>query len=141
MIPRQASVLVCDDLLVALNGKFTMLGMYTADIVIPTDPSISGQLVFLFVVETDIKDPFRSVTLQVALPESAPTRFQIPIMPPLDVHPDRERLIVRWPLVVSPAILKPGKIEAKVIHETGEINAAAPWVLLASAPPAPEVRH
>jgi hypothetical protein len=135
MFPRQATVLVCDELLISLTGKFTLLGNYTGDISIPTAPATVPQLVFYFIIESDINDVYRSLTLQVALPESFPIVQLVPIIPQMLTQPNRSRWTMRWPFLVSQPILNPGRIEAKVIHEKGEIIAGTPWIVLASQQP------
>jgi hypothetical protein len=132
MIPRQATVLVCDELLISVTGKFTLLGNYTGDISIPTVPTIVPQLVFYFIIESDINDVYRSLSLQVALPKSPPIVQPLPIILQTPTQPDRSRWTMRWPLLVSQPTLNPGRIETKVIHESGEIVAGTPWIVLAS---------
>jgi hypothetical protein len=131
MADRQATVVIADDLLWSLNGKFTMLGIYTGDISIPADPSGAPQLVFLFIFETDVSDPFQSVTLHLELPGRSPVLVPLPVpFPQVSQDPARTRWTVRWPCLVPNVVLHPGKITAKVIHERGELIAATPWVVL-----------
>lgn len=134
---RQASVLVSDDLYVSLIGKFIINGLFTTDIVIPIDPTIAVQLVFLFQIETDIDDPFEKLQLQVTLPGQPPTTADIQLAPFIPAA-GRTRWLLHWPLLVRQAVLRPGRIEAKVIHERGEILTTTPWISLATqAPPTP----
>jgi hypothetical protein len=134
---RQASVLISDDLWVSLVGKFIVNGVYTTDIVIPTDPTVGGQLVFLFQIVTEIDDLFESLQLQVTLPGVPPTTAEIPIAPFFPT-PGHTRWLLHWPLLVRQPVLRPGRIEAKVIHEKGEILPPTPWISLATqAPPTP----
>jgi hypothetical protein len=130
MIPRQATVLICDEILISLTGKFTLLGNYTGDISIPTAPTVVPQLVFYFVIESDITDVYRSLSLQVTLPETSPTVQLIPVIPHIPAQPGRSRWTMRWPLLIPQPSLSPGPIEAKVIHENGELIAGAPWIVL-----------
>jgi hypothetical protein len=136
MISRHASVFVCDELLVSLSGKFNILGNFTGDISIPADPTPVAQLVFLFIIEADANDPFRSLAMQVTLPGSAPVTQQVPVIAQVPVLPGRPRWTMRWPLLINQPILRPGRVEAKVIHENGELIAGTPWiVMLAQQPP------
>jgi hypothetical protein len=132
MIPRQVTVLVCDELLISLTGKVTLLGNYTGDISIPTAPTTVPQLVFYFIIESDIDDVYRSLSLQVALPDSLPIVQPVPVIPQTTTQQNRSRWTMRWPLLIPQPSLNPGRIEAKVIHENGEIIAGAPWIVLAS---------
>jgi hypothetical protein len=132
---RQASVLISDDFYVSLVGKFIIHGVYTSDIVIPTEQIIVPQLVFLFQVEADLNDMFQRLRVEVTLPEQTPRTLDVPIAPPPPL-PDRKRWLLRIPFLVQQAVLRPGRIEAKVIHETGEIVATTPWIsVISQAPP------
>jgi hypothetical protein len=138
MADRQATMLVADDLLVALNGKLHFSGIYPGDIAIPADPTIVSQLVFYFMVETDLKEPLQSLALEISLPQSEPIRLPGPaIQPPTVILPGRTRQFYRWPQLVQSVFLRPGKIQAKLIHESGEIIVGGPWVVMATKPEAP----
>jgi hypothetical protein len=132
MSERVASVLVCDDLWVSLNNKFSAHGIYVGDISIPTNPSSVNQLVFLFTLETDITDPFRSLVLQVLFPDAEPNQTTVPISPPplLSADARRRRWTIKWPFLIQQPILRPGAISVKVIHEKGELTAFAPWIVV-----------
>lgn len=137
MIPRHASVFICDEILISLTGKYNILGNYTGDIAIPSEPAPAAQLVFLFVIETDVKDLYQSLALQVTLPGSPPIKQAIPVIPQIPLLPDRPRWSMRWPLLIPQPLLRPGRIEAKVIHESGELTAGTPWIVLAPQPALP----
>jgi hypothetical protein len=128
MIPRQATVIVCDEFFTSLTGKMTLSGIYTGDIVIPSSPIIAGQLIFFFIVEGNVSDPFNLLELEIALPGETPVRISVPVHA-MEVLPDRPRTIYRWPLLISPAILIAGPIIAKVIHEKGEMLPPVPRIL------------
>jgi hypothetical protein len=128
---RQASVLVSDELYITLLGKFVVHGVYTTDIVIPTEQTAAPQLIFLFQIGTDIGDLFEKLQVQVTLPGEPPRTMAIPVGP-VTPTPERTRWLIHWPLLVQQAILRPGRIEVKVIHERGEILVSAPWITLAT---------
>jgi len=128
MISRQATVIVSDELLISLTGKVTILGAYTGDIKIMQEPTTVAQLVFLFIIETSLEDPYRNLTVQVTFPEAEPVRQDIPIG--VVVSPERTRWISRWPLLIPQPILRPGRIDAKLFHEQGELTLAAPWIVM-----------
>jgi hypothetical protein len=132
MIPRYASVLICDEILFSLTGKTNLLGAYVTDIAIPANPTLVNQLIFYFTIETDIQDLFTSLTLHVTLPGSAPVIQSIPVIQIGPAEPSRQRWTMRWPLMLPQVLLRPGRIEAKVIHEKGELIAGTPWIVLAA---------
>jgi hypothetical protein len=137
MITRHATVLVADELYYNLTGKAVLQGIYHGDISIWSDPNIIGQLIFFFMAETDVSEPFRSLTVEVTLPGNNPVRGTVPIQwpNPVTTDPHRPRLNIRWPLLIPTPTLRPGRIDAKLIHESGEIIVGAPWIMLNPASP------
>jgi hypothetical protein len=135
MSHRQATVLVCDEILISLTGKFNLLGNYTGDITIQTDPTAVAQLIFYFIIETDVSDLYRSLSVQVTLPESAPITQVVPLLV-IAPQPNRSRWTTRYPLLIRNPSLRPGRIEAKVIHDTGEMILNAPWITMSGVRPA-----
>jgi hypothetical protein len=132
---RHASVFISEEFLISLTGKFTVQGLFTTDIVIPTEPFSANQLVFLFSIETDMDDPLQRLTLEVTFPHQPSRTLEVPL-PPFVPMPGRTKWVFRWPFLIQNVVLQPGRIEAKVIHEKGELVAAAPWISLAQqAPP------
>jgi hypothetical protein len=129
---RQASVLLADDWSVSLNGKVSVFGLYGTDIYIPFEPYISTQLVFVFLVETEPNDPFKSLALSVKLPGGDPRVLGLPIETFVVGKTDKEsRWMLKYPFLYSMPVLQQGQIEAKVIHENGEIICkAAPFIIL-----------
>jgi hypothetical protein len=132
MTSRKASVLVADEVLFSLTGKANLLGIYTTDIGVVA-PSAANQLVFFFTIETGIDEPFRSLLLEVKLPESEPVRLPVTLTATIPTA-GKTTTIYRWPLLVQAPTLRPGPIEVKVIHERGEISVAAPWIVMTSPP-------
>lgn len=140
MILRHATLLVADEIYYNLHGKAILQGIYHGDLTIPTNPSISPQLIFYFMAETDIADPFRSLTAEVTLPGNPPVRNPVALIPPeifANVDKSRTRAYYRHPFLVQSPMLRPGKIEAKLIHENGEIAVGAPWIVLNLPLPVP----
>lgn len=131
MADRFATVLVADEIYYNLHGKAILQGIYNADIILSSEAQQIQQLIFFFMIETDIGDPFRSLQVQVTLPGSMPVAAPVPIQWPMPEGPpaDRKRMFVKWPLLVPSPILRPGRIEAKAIHENGELSAALPWII------------
>ncbi|MGO9771147.1 MAG: hypothetical protein ACLPSW_16690 [Roseiarcus sp.] len=136
MISRQASLIVADDMYTNMTGKQTLQGIYTGDIHIPANPSVVPQLLFYFIIDTDVTDPFKSIVIEITLP-GEPT-MQIPVvLVPTPSLPDRTRQTFRVSALAQFPQLRPGRIQAKVIHEKGEIVVGAPWINLIkpAAPP------
>jgi hypothetical protein len=132
---RRASCLVCDDVLFSVNGKFTAIGIYSSDIVIPVDPTTVPQLVFLFDIACPRDDVFQTLIAQVTFPEQEPRRITIPFLPAIVqqsalAQPDRTHVFSRWPFLISQPVLKPGRLESKIVHEKGELVAAYNWITL-----------
>jgi hypothetical protein len=132
MTDRRGSFLICDDLQIALNGKFTIYGVYTSDIVIPADPLHINQLVVVFYVETPITKPFKRLVLQVSVPgESAPRQFDATptLQMPPSGPPQRTKIAYRLPFLLQSVVLHPGPIEMKVLHEEGELEVGQQWIV------------
>ncbi len=131
---RQATVLVSDDLSYSLNGKVNAFGIYINDIVIPRDPTEGIQLIFTFIIETAPDDPYQTLEVAVELPGGDARRMVIDIPGIAPTVSDQRRWSIKCPLLFARPILKPGYIEAKVIHDSGEIPTAAPAIVLAPPP-------
>jgi hypothetical protein len=133
---RQASLLVADDIFYNLHGKAVLQGIYHADLILNTQSAIVPQLIFFFIAESDLNDPFRSAFVEVTLPGNEPIRQQVPVAWPMQIPAPSERtkVFVKWPLLVGWPTLRPGRIEAKFIHEGGEIIVGAPWIVTSAVP-------
>jgi hypothetical protein len=132
---RQASVIVADDMTVSLLGKINLSGVYTADILIPADPFFISQLVFLFSTESEVDDPFQQIRLQVIFPGQQPRHLDVQLAPGIHMPSGRKYSLIRQPFLLQSLILRPGQIEAKVIHDKGEIEVTSlPWISLLPAP-------
>ncbi len=140
---RQAAVLIADEIYYNLHGKAILQGIYSTDLIINTEQITAPQLIFFFIIETDIGEPFKSLAVEDTLPGSPPLRNFVMVPPPqwlelqAKAQPDRTKFTVRHPLLVPGPILRPGRIEAKVIHDTGEIAVTSQWITL--NPPVPAV--
>lgn len=139
-MPRQATLLVADEIYYNLHGKAILHGIYHADLTLNASSVVVPQLIFLFMAESELTDPFRSVAVEVTLPGNEPVRQQVPVMWPAQIpaQPGRSRIFVRWPLLIGTPTLRPGRIDAKFIHEGGEIIVGAPWIVLNPPSAAPK---
>jgi hypothetical protein len=143
MISRNAHVIASDDLRVEVGGKLTIVGMYTGNIGIATDPYITPQMVFTFFVYTDVDDPFLSLTFEVTPPgENTPLSMNVSL-PPLErrpkMAPESKGTIYRIPMFASSLTLRPGRVKARVIHERGEIEALGIPIIVRAPPQLPIV--
>jgi hypothetical protein len=132
---RQASVLMADDMAVSVVQKITLTGIYTKDIIIPIEPYMAEQFVFLFSLETDVSNPFQQIQLQITFPKQEPVAINVPPPSVSDLPEGHNRLVVRQPFLIQRSLLCPGQILAKVTHENGEIEIRSlPWISLQQQP-------
>jgi hypothetical protein len=71
-----------DEIYYNLHGNAILQGVYHGDLTIPLDPSSSPQLIFYFMAETDLLEPFQSLAVEVIIPGNQPIRNFVPVMPP-----------------------------------------------------------
>ena len=129
---RQATLLIADEIFYNLVGKATIQGVYQSDLVIPAEESTVSQLLFYFQMETDIEDAFQSLSVEVTLPGNDPVRHGVPVIWPISGEEGR-RLFYKHPMLIQNPTLRRGRIEAKVIHESGEIVVGTPHIAVVSA--------
>jgi hypothetical protein len=135
MASRQAMVLVADEIYFNLHGKAILQGVYNSDLVINSDEMKAPQLVFYFSIETDLSEPFQSLGIEITFPGSEPIKQPVLVPPPqfltaqVQANPTRSRWYTRHPVLIPAPVLRPGRIEVKVIHESGEIKLIAPWII------------
>jgi hypothetical protein len=131
MTERTAFVTVADDIYTSYNGKLNIIGAYTQDIAIVSDPFKANQLLFVFRVETAIDDPIQTLSVEITFPgrKSLVTAMTLPQTPPS--LPGRTRQALTFTIPAVYVDLRPGKIDVKVIHERGSIDVLAPWISMA----------
>src|SRR5262249_994037 len=114
------------------NGKFTVAGLFTGDIVIAQSPSQLVQLVVVFEIKTPVGNPFKKLVLQVSFPnEENPRQLDLTSSLPAQsgALPGRTVTMLRLPFLIQAPTLSSGAIEAKVIHEDGELLAGKQWIV------------
>jgi hypothetical protein len=131
---RQATLVVADDASYTLTGKINLSGIYPTDINIPRNPTFAGQLVFMFVIETEPNDPYRQISLRVELPGGDSRQLELQVGTFKDGESDKIRWCLKFPLLFQNPVLRPGPIAASVIHDKGIILTVAPSLVL--RPPA-----
>ncbi len=129
---RRGSLLVCDDLQIGVNGKWSAIVIYVSDIGIASDEQLAAQMVFVFTAETPKDSPWESLAFQVLFPgEDAPKRMDIPQdalqFPQIG---ERTKRILRSPFLIQNQKLRPGQIRASILDESGELAVQAPWIVL-----------
>jgi hypothetical protein len=134
MAERRASVIVCDEILYAMTGKAFLQGVYQSDIMIPGQELTIQQLVFYFSAETPRDNPFKKIVLKVIPPGMPPSQVDVALPPTPNLTPDRNKMILRAPLLLQQPILRPGKIETIVVTESEELDAGGAWVVSVSPP-------
>ncbi|MCX7361150.1 MAG: hypothetical protein NTV97_04615 [Alphaproteobacteria bacterium] len=124
------TLLVCDDVMYSITGKVSVFGVYTGDIGIPNDAHLAPQLIFFFVIDGDLSErPILPLKLEIKLPEE--DARSVMISPPILPNPapeGRTKWYMRHPFLVSSAILRPGRIEAKIVYDGEDISLSAPWI-------------
>jgi hypothetical protein len=131
MTERQASFLICDDLLVSLNGKFFLHGVYTGDIAIAAEESRLVQLILLLQISTPVERPFRSLEISVSLPGETTPRVMdlMRLLPATLGHPGRTIANYKIPFPLVQPVLRAGMIEVRIRHDEGEILVGRQWVI------------
>lgn len=130
-----ATVIVCDDLRMEINGKLFFIGMYPAHIVIPGEELQIQKLVFFFNADFPITHIPKKIRYEVALPGEKAHPSEMEPNPP-EFRKEHTRFITRHAITFVNPILRLGKIGAKLIVDDGEeISVAAGWVQNPSEPP------
>jgi hypothetical protein len=132
---RHATLITADDVNFSVTGKMNISGVYTTDINIMNDPMFVGQLVFLFVIETEPSDPFQKLELRVDLPGGDFRQLPLNIANFRMTHGDSIRWSLRYPMLFQSPILRPGPIMASVVHDQGVLFPAAPFIILRTTTP------
>jgi len=138
---RYVHVIYCDDIRQEVGNKRSFMGVYVADLVVPSFPIALPKLCISVTAVTPQSRPFKALTIKVfngdatildqavGKAELKAISVALPIVPD-DSIPD-SRIIVVFELAISPfAIDEPGKIRVRLITEDGELQGAALKVTL-----------
>lgn len=125
---RRASVIVADEITLHLNGKINISGVYSSDIVIPASPVMINQLMFLFIIEASPDDIYKKLAVSVKLPIGALSYAEVNLDSLNLSEGDSISWRLHWPAAFYGAILTPGQIECKIIHENGEFMVPCPVI-------------
>jgi hypothetical protein len=129
---RNGNVLICDDLLVSVGGKWTASGIYVGDVVIPSDEILVQQLVLMFTAQASKESPWEHLSFQVLFPgDEEPKKLDVPQdnLPKPEQAGERRGVILRSPLLIQNQWLRPGKIRAGILDERGELALQTPWII------------
>lgn len=130
----RASIIVCDDILISLQGKVTIVGMYTSDLTIFSESVVASQVAFLTMIEADLEDLPDSMHVEITFPGEKPQVIAVQSPGTIQVGPNRSKIVIKVPAQAIQITLRPGKIEAKVVYPGGETVVAAPWIVQLPAP-------
>jgi len=131
---RVATVLACQDVRLEYDGKLTVVGVFTTNIGVPAPMSIP-QMWFLVNIEGDLSEQLESLSLHIHLPGvEEPVIHDVPdIVAPRTIEGQ-----TRWrhllPLQITNMTLNPGRIRFRLIHDKGEIETGAGWIVLNDPP-------
>jgi hypothetical protein len=129
-MPRNVTLLVCDDIRVEGNGKLIVIGLYPGNVIVPTPDYVCSQLLFLFNIDTDIKDRPAIVELSIALPGEEPVTGTIQMVHG-EVQPEYTRWHIRQVLAISNSPLRPGKIVATATLDGEPHPVSSAWIEVA----------
>ena len=127
----QASLLVCDDSRLEITGKGILIGIYVTDMIITAPKLQIAQLQFFLMFDFDVHETPKTLTFEVTLPNQPPTVWPLTMPDKLSVPEGRDRAYIRQPFQIIAPILEPGRIEARVIHDKGDVRIRGPWIVLA----------
>jgi hypothetical protein len=134
----QASLIVCDDIRFEITGKAIIVGMYTSDIVIPAPEYTIPQLFFLYFYECPIEERPTRIAIQLTLPGQPPILWQAsPAIESVAIPEGRRGFIYRQIVPALGAVLRPGRIEARITTDRGDIDVRAPWIVQGQPMPVP----
>jgi hypothetical protein len=115
----------------------TLVGIYNTEIVIPQLEQPTGQLVFYFVVHCDLTERPNVLTLEVTLPGEAPRAMPVMIGVPPPPMEGRQRWMIQLPFPIMQPVLRPGRIEGRVLFDgANPVDIRGPWISLSAAPQA-----
>ena len=63
--PRQLEVIYCDDIRQEVGNKFSYMGVYSSELIVPSTPVLLPKLCIAVKVSTDIGDPFEALEARV----------------------------------------------------------------------------
>jgi hypothetical protein len=129
-----ATVSICDDIRMEINGKLILIGMYTGNIIISTDNVAVPQMVFLFYVDCKVDEVPRVLEFEATLPGGEPQTSRVDITEPPHFKPEHTRWYLRHAITLGMPHLSAGKIKARVRLDDKEIELTTPWIEVATPP-------
>jgi hypothetical protein len=130
---RYAFVIPCQDVRFEFDGKLTLVGMFTSNIGIPAAPTVIPQLSFLVLIEGDLSEYLQSLKIEILLPGTPePTKLEVPVPPipqPMPLE-GQSKWRFQMPIILANVVLYPGRIVFRIIHDQGELEVGARWVVI-----------
>lgn len=131
---RQVNTTFCDDIRHEVNGKLSLIGVYSGQMLVPSFPVILPQLCLVIVVLTPVEQPFQKLILRVLKDDTVLIEGEIPqtelpkagstsVVNDGDTGAPGRLLSVQSQIVISPfAVEGPCILRVRVITEAGELK-------------------
>ena len=138
---RTLQTIWCDDVRIEAGNKFSLMGVYAGEMLVPAFPFTIEKLCLSCKSITDIKKPFKQLKLIVSKDKTIVAELEIPEIAhqqdaPLEHLKKGARFITAQTLIVLRQIVieKPATFRVKLISETGEVKGHGLIVELAQQP-------
>lgn len=128
-------MLIADDIRAEASGKLIMVGVYTNDIMLPSEPFVVPQLYVLFAIEGDHPEHPESLTLRVTLPGEKEITQHVPLSwpkPGMVSSPEdvRQRWTLQVPFSLGFSTLRPGGIRGAISVGAETVPLTRKWLRL-----------
>jgi len=75
---RYLNAAYCDDVRAEVGNKYSLMGVYQADLLVPAFPALLPRLCIVLTAHTPIEQPFRELTFQVTKDEIVMLEHAVP---------------------------------------------------------------
>jgi hypothetical protein len=138
---RTLQTIWCDDVRVEAGNKFSLMGVYGGEMLVPAFPFTIEKLCLSCKTSTDIKKPFKQLKLVVSKDKTIMAQVEMSEMAnqqeaPVEHIKNGARYISVLSLIILRQIVidKPVTFRVKLISETGEVKGHGLRVELAQQP-------
>lgn len=126
--PRVAHSLFCDDVRVEVGNKFSLMGIYTSDMIFPTKPPVMlPRLIIAVWVISDFDDPIQAIATSVRMFPDGGEIFKTERLPVQSIRGTSEgatKFYAQQLIPISPLLIPgDGKIEITVETERETLRA------------------
>jgi len=121
---------ICDDLLISVNGKQTISGVVSGDLIVPDDGILVPQFILLYHYRSPLDQKYAPISLEVIFPGEESARV-LPLSIQLTVQTikDRNTMTFRIPFLINNLKLIPGPIDTRVNYSSGSAEAGRHWIV------------